>query len=78
MEPGGSFVQHWHEESVNPRDTVEIEIDNVAILEMERDEEGLSLTLKPESLLAKVLSDRRVKNVLREVIADIEAGLLLP
>lgn len=65
MEPDGSFVQHWHAETNN--NTVEIEIDHAAILECSLDEEGLSVTLKPDSKLAQLLRHREVIALFRRL-----------
>jgi hypothetical protein len=69
QEPKANYVTHWFSDCTD--DSVTIDVDKTAIQESESDEDGIAITLKGDSILAKVLNDHRVQVAVRQVLKDL-------
>lgn len=65
-------LEHWYQEAVDPRDTLGLEFDAATIAEA-YDGDGMTIYIKMDSQLGKLLYHPEVRAVLRRVSEQLNA-----
>lgn len=59
--------EHWYEESVDPRDTVAIQIEKASIVEVVDGYDGPTIYIKADSTLGQILRSPEVAEALKKL-----------